>query len=64
MVCPPFGGVRNGIARTAIEGIVDTPYEIPNVLVDYHAADPGIPGELLALGGLFAEYVLRRELHR
>jgi isoquinoline 1-oxidoreductase beta subunit len=43
VVCPPFGGVRNGIARVAIEGIVDTPYEIPNVLVDYHAADPGIP---------------------
>lgn len=43
VVCPPFGGVRNGIARTGIEGIVDTPYEIPNVLVDYHAADPGIP---------------------
>jgi isoquinoline 1-oxidoreductase subunit beta len=43
VVCPPFGGVRNGVARTGIEGIVDTPYEIPNVLVDYHAADPGIP---------------------
>jgi isoquinoline 1-oxidoreductase subunit beta len=43
IVCPPFGGVRNGIARTGIEGIVDTPYEIPNFLVDYHAADPGIP---------------------
>jgi isoquinoline 1-oxidoreductase subunit beta len=43
VVCPPFGGVRNGIASTAIEGIRDTPYEIPNVLVDYHAADPGIP---------------------
>jgi isoquinoline 1-oxidoreductase subunit beta len=43
VVCPPFGGVRNGIARTGIEGIVDAPYEIPNFLVDYHAADPGIP---------------------
>jgi isoquinoline 1-oxidoreductase subunit beta len=43
VICPPFGGVRNGIARTGIEGIVDTPYEIPNFLVDYHAADPGIP---------------------
>ncbi|MGA7240689.1 MAG: xanthine dehydrogenase family protein molybdopterin-binding subunit [Bryobacteraceae bacterium] len=43
IICPPFGGVRNGIARTGIEGIVDTPYEIPNFLVDYHAADPGIP---------------------
>jgi isoquinoline 1-oxidoreductase beta subunit len=43
VICPPFGGIRNGIARTGIEGIVDTPYEIPNFLVDYHAADPGIP---------------------
>ncbi len=43
VVCPPFGGVRNGIASTAIEGIVDSPYEIPNFMVDYHAADPGIP---------------------
>jgi isoquinoline 1-oxidoreductase beta subunit len=43
IVCPPFGGVRNGIAGTAIEGIRDTPYQVPNFLVDYHAADPGIP---------------------
>ncbi|HEX3878372.1 MAG TPA: molybdopterin cofactor-binding domain-containing protein, partial [Bryobacteraceae bacterium] len=43
VVCPPFGGVRNGIASVAVEGIHDTPYSIPNILVDYHAADPGIP---------------------
>src|SRR5580692_526896 len=43
IVCPPFGGLRNGISSTAVEGIVDTPYAIPNVMVDYHAADPGIP---------------------
>jgi isoquinoline 1-oxidoreductase beta subunit len=43
IICPPFGGMRNGVSGTATEGIVDTPYAIPNVLVDYHAADPGIP---------------------
>jgi isoquinoline 1-oxidoreductase subunit beta len=43
VICPPFGGMRNGVSGTATEGIVDTPYAIPNVLVDYHAADPGIP---------------------
>jgi isoquinoline 1-oxidoreductase subunit beta len=43
IICPPFGGVRNGVSGTATEGIVDTPYAIPNVMVDYHAADPGIP---------------------
>jgi isoquinoline 1-oxidoreductase beta subunit len=42
-VCPPFGGLRNGVARTGIEGITDMPYSIPNIEVEYHAADPGIP---------------------
>jgi isoquinoline 1-oxidoreductase beta subunit len=43
IICPPFGGMRNGVSSTATEGVVDSPYAIPNVLVDYHAADPGIP---------------------
>jgi isoquinoline 1-oxidoreductase subunit beta len=43
IICPPFGGMRNGVSSTAVEGIVDTPYAISNVMVDYHAADPGIP---------------------
>jgi len=43
VICPPFGGLRNGVSSTAVEGIVDTPYAIPHVTVDYHAADPGIP---------------------
>jgi isoquinoline 1-oxidoreductase beta subunit len=43
VICPPFGGLRNGVSSTAVEGIVDSPYAIPNVMVDYHAADPGIP---------------------
>src|SRR5580658_4951404 len=43
IICPPFGGMRNGVSGTATQGVVDTPYAIPNVMVDYHAADPGIP---------------------
>jgi isoquinoline 1-oxidoreductase beta subunit len=43
MICPPFGGLRNGVSGTATQGVVDIPYAIPNVMVDYHAADPGIP---------------------
>ncbi|HWC95523.1 MAG TPA: molybdopterin cofactor-binding domain-containing protein, partial [Candidatus Sulfopaludibacter sp.] len=36
--CTYFGG-----ARTAVEGIADTPYAIPNMLVGSHNVDPGIP---------------------
>jgi isoquinoline 1-oxidoreductase beta subunit len=43
IICPPFGGMRNGVSGTATQGVVDIPYAIPNVMVDYHAADPGIP---------------------
>jgi isoquinoline 1-oxidoreductase beta subunit len=43
IVCPPFGGIRDGLSRTGVEGVADLAYAIPNVLVDYHAEDPGIP---------------------
>ena len=43
IACPPFGGVRNGLSRTAVEGVADLPYAIPHMLVDYHAVDAGIP---------------------
>lgn len=43
IACPPFGGVRDGLSRTGVEGVSTMPYAIPNVLVDYHAVDPGIP---------------------
>ena len=39
IACPPFGGG----SRTATEGVADLAYAIPNVLVDYHAVDMGIP---------------------
>jgi isoquinoline 1-oxidoreductase beta subunit len=43
MACPPFGGLRNGVSSTGVEGVSTMPYAIPNVLVEYHAVDPGIP---------------------
>jgi isoquinoline 1-oxidoreductase beta subunit len=43
LVCPPFGGSRNGVSGTAVEGVEDLQYGIPNMLVDYHPVDPGIP---------------------
>jgi len=41
--CPAFGGIKDGVSRTAVEGVHDMLYSIPNVLVDYHDADAGIP---------------------
>ncbi|HEY6390971.1 MAG TPA: xanthine dehydrogenase family protein molybdopterin-binding subunit [Bryobacteraceae bacterium] len=43
VVCPAFGGLRNGVDRTGVEGIADILYGIPNIQVEYHAADAGIP---------------------
>ena len=43
IVCPSFGGLRNGVDRTAVEGIAEIRYAIPNILVDYIPPDVGIP---------------------
>jgi isoquinoline 1-oxidoreductase beta subunit len=43
IACAPFGGIRDGLSRTGVEGVADMPYAIPHILVDYHAVDPGIP---------------------
>jgi len=43
IVCPSFGGLRNGVDRTAVEGIAEIRYSIPNILVDYIPPDVGIP---------------------
>jgi isoquinoline 1-oxidoreductase beta subunit len=43
VACPSFGGMRNGVDRTGVEGISDTLYAIPNLQVEYHAPDAGIP---------------------
>src|SRR3984957_2419255 len=42
-VCPSFGGLRNGVDRTGIEGIVDLEYTIPNFHVEYHPPAVDIP---------------------
>src|SRR5262245_28233243 len=43
VVCPSFGGLRNGVDRTGVEGIAEIRYAIPNIFVDYHPPDVGIP---------------------
>jgi isoquinoline 1-oxidoreductase subunit beta len=43
VVCPSFGGIRNGVDRTSVEGIIDLEYTIPNFHVDYHPPDVDIP---------------------
>lgn len=43
IACPSFAGLRGGIDHAAVEGIADLPYGIPNMRVEYHAADAGIP---------------------
>jgi isoquinoline 1-oxidoreductase beta subunit len=40
---PAFGRVEDGVASTAVEGIHDMHYAIPNVQVDYHRADTHVP---------------------
>jgi isoquinoline 1-oxidoreductase beta subunit len=43
VVCPSFGGLRNGVDRTGVEGVAEILYSIPNILVDYHPPEVGIP---------------------
>ena len=44
LIGTPFqGGVKEGLDPTQVEGAADSPYEIPNFLVDYHMAPPGVP---------------------
>ena len=43
IACPSFGGLRNGVDRTGVEGVADILYGIPNIQIEYHAADAGIP---------------------
>ena len=40
----PFEGmIKNGIDETSVEGAYNSPYEIPNLLVDSHMAPQGVP---------------------
>jgi isoquinoline 1-oxidoreductase beta subunit len=44
LIGTPFqSGVKEGLDPTQVEGAADSPYEIPNFLVDYHMAPPGVP---------------------
>jgi isoquinoline 1-oxidoreductase beta subunit len=43
VVCPSFAGLRNGVDRTGVEGIAEIRYTIPNILVEYHPPEVGIP---------------------
>jgi isoquinoline 1-oxidoreductase beta subunit len=54
------GAIKNGLDSTAVEAVADLPYDIPNLLVDYHLTEPGIPvGFWRSVGasqnGFFAE---------
>jgi isoquinoline 1-oxidoreductase subunit beta len=35
--------VKNGMDSSSVEGISDTPYDIPNILVDYHMVEGPVP---------------------
>jgi len=35
--------VKEGIDATSVEGVVDTPYELPNLSVSLHSPVPGVP---------------------
>ncbi len=45
VACPSFAGLNNGVDRNAVDGIANNGYaaSIPNILVDYHPAEVGIP---------------------
>jgi isoquinoline 1-oxidoreductase subunit beta len=40
---PISGGGRGGIDGPAVASVADTPYTIPNLLVEYHRANVGVP---------------------
>jgi isoquinoline 1-oxidoreductase subunit beta len=37
VVQPSFTGMRNGVDNSAVGGVANIPYEIPNIYADYHA---------------------------
>lgn len=36
-------GVKDGIDFSSVEGVVDLPYAVPNLQVELHTTDPGVP---------------------
>jgi isoquinoline 1-oxidoreductase subunit beta len=37
VISPSFTGMRNGVDNSAVGGVANIPYEIPNIYADYHA---------------------------
>jgi len=40
---PSFSGLQNGVDRNGVDGIASVVYDIPNIHVEYHPPDAGIP---------------------
>lgn len=40
---PSFSGLQNGVDRNGVDGISTVLYEIPNIRVEYHPPEAGIP---------------------
>jgi isoquinoline 1-oxidoreductase subunit beta len=40
---PSFSGLQNGVDRNGVDGIASVLYEIPNIRVEYHPPEAGIP---------------------
>jgi isoquinoline 1-oxidoreductase beta subunit len=43
VACPSFSFLRDGVDGTAVSGLSNLPYEIPDLLVDYRVADTIVP---------------------
>jgi isoquinoline 1-oxidoreductase beta subunit len=43
IACPSFGFLRDGVDGTAVSGLSDLRYSIPDLQVDYHAANTIVP---------------------
>jgi isoquinoline 1-oxidoreductase subunit beta len=37
------GSIKNGLDSSSVEGVADLPYDVPNILVDYHLVSGPIP---------------------
>jgi len=43
VVSPSFSGLQNGVDRNGVDGISTVLYDIPNIHVEYHPPEAGIP---------------------
>lgn len=43
VVSPSFSGLQNGVDRNGVDGISTVLYDVPNVRVEYHPPEAGIP---------------------